>query len=446
MQSHGYTLKEVLRFTVPLVLMTLSSNLMFSVDRMVLARYSIDSMNAACLAGNFVSIATFIAVAIAQMAAVFVGQYNGFGEYKKTGWAVWQMIYFSLLSFLFFVPCGLATEYIDIFPNLYKDERICYQRILMLFSGLPAISGALSSFFVGRGRSFIVIAVVLIANVINLCLDVALVFGVNDLIPPLGTKGAAIATVVGELVRASILFSLFLNKNNRANYATFDCKFRKKLFWDCIRTGLPISLTKSLGLLAWFLLLLMFTSVSKDFATIESVLVSLWVIFTFFSEGATRAISALTANLIGRNNLEAIGKLLILFLKLNVIVSFVFAIPLLVCQDMFFTFLDKANGNITRLYHDFSFVFRSLWIIIFVDNMFYSVCGVLAAGGDTKFPMYVEQGTTWLLIVLPTAAMYFAGTLQTMRTTYVLIPIASCINVAIIYFRYKRMKWFHRLV
>ncbi|MDR2067751.1 MAG: hypothetical protein LBP41_02055 [Holosporaceae bacterium] len=446
MQKHGYSLREVLKFTLPLVLMTLSFNLMFSVDRMVLARYSIDSMNAVSLAGNFVVITSFIAIVIAQMATVFVGQYNGLGEYKKTGWPVWQMIYFSLMSLLFFVPCGLATEYIDIFPNLYRDERICYQKIVMISSGIPAISSALSSFFIGRGQSTIVIIAVLIGNVINFCLDIALVFGVEGVVPPLGAKGAAIATVIGELARVIILFALFLNKDNRFNCATFDYKFRKRLFWDCVRTGFPISLTKSLGLLAWFLLLLMFTSVSRDFATIESVLVSLWAVFAFFSEGVARAISALTANLIGQNNLKAVKKLLTLFLKLNMIVTLIFAIPLVIYQNIFFTFLDKLNGNIAHLYSDFSFVFCSLWITLFMDGIFYIVCGVLSAGGDTKFPMYVEQGATWLLIVLPTAAMYFSGTLRTIRATYVMIPAASCVNVVAIYFRYKKMKWFQRLV
>jgi MATE family multidrug resistance protein len=447
MQNRDYNLRAVLKFTLPLVLMTLSNNLMFSVDRMVLARYSIDSMNAASLAGNFVSIATFIVIAIAQMAAVFVGQYNGLEEHKKTAWPVWQMIYFSLLSsFLFFVPCGLATEYIDIFPNLYREDRICYQKIIMTFSGLPAISSALSSFFIGRGKSFIVIAVVLLSNIVNFCLDIALVFGIDGVIHSLGAQGAAIATVIGEVVRLLILFVLFLSRGNRANYATNDYRFRKKLFLSCIRTGLPISLTKSLGLFAWFLLLLIFTSVSKDLATIESILVSIWVIFTFFSEGTSRAISALTANLIGQNNLDSILKLLTLFMKLNLIMGLIFAIPLVIRQDISFAFLDQAKGDVAHLYSDLGFALRSLWIIIFVDSIFYSICGVLAAGGDTKFPMYIEQCTTWLLIVLPTASMYFAGMLQNIRVTYVLIPIASCVNVAVIYFRYKEMKWFHRLV
>ncbi len=78
-----YSSQSVLRFALPMILSALVMNLIFSVDRCFLARYSIPAMNASTLGGNFSSVAILIGTGIAQIASVFVGQYNGSGEYHK---------------------------------------------------------------------------------------------------------------------------------------------------------------------------------------------------------------------------------------------------------------------------------------------------------------------------------------------------------------------------
>jgi MATE family multidrug resistance protein len=446
MKNYEYNIREVLKFSIPLVLTSLSVSLMFNVDRLVLARYSLNSMNAAALGGNFVAMASFLVVSIAQIATVFVGQYNGIGEYKKTGWAPWQMIHLGLLSFLVFIPLAIFCHHLNIFPDYCRSDGIKYVKTLAPFAGLQAISAALSAFFVGRGKSFIIIFVVIATNILNFALNVSLVFGIEGYLDPMGIVGSAIATVTSEIVYVLILLIIFLSKRNREVYNTFDYKFRKKLFFDCIKTGLPLSMGKLLSLLAWFVILSIFSYTSRDMAIIETFAVSVWVIFIFFADGSGRALSSLSANLIGRNDLQKIRELLALFLKLNVFVCLIFSIPLIFYQDIMFWFIDGAQESSTHLRSDFQFVFVSMWLVIFTDGIYYLICGILNSGGDTKFPMCLELTTLWAGCVLPTAMLYFAGNLTTIRITYTLLPIIGIINAVVVYFRYKKLKWFTRIV
>jgi MATE family multidrug resistance protein len=428
-----------------MVLTSLSASLMFNVDRMVLAHYSVDSMNAAALAGNFVAMISYIVISIAQIATVFVGQYNGLGEYKKIGWPSWQMVYLGLLSFLAFVLLAMICHHFGIFPEYYREDGTKYLRIIMAFAGLQSISAALSSFFVGRGESFIVIAVVFTANILNFLLNICLIFGIDGFFAPLGIVGAAIATVVSEMISALVLFCMFLNKTNRKLYNTHDNKFRKKLFFDCIKIGLPLSFGKTLSLLAWFVILSLFNYASKDLATIESFAVNVWVIFIFFADGCGRAISSMSANLIGENNLPAIKKLLKLFLGINFIMCIIFSIPLVFYQDSMLWFMDGVEG-VAHLYTEFRFIFVSIWMLLFTDGIFYLICGILNSGGDTKFPVYLELATLWLGCVVPTAILYATGNLTTIRITYLLLMATGVINSLVIYWRYKKLKWFTRLI
>jgi MATE family multidrug resistance protein len=419
---------------------------MFNVDRLMLAHYSIESMNAAALAGNLTASLGFFVNSIAQMATVFVGQYNGLGEHRKTGRAPWQMIYLGLLSFLIFCPLGLLSHYFNIFPSYCRSEGEQYLRIILAFAGTQAISSALTAFFVGRGQSFIIICVIFLVNMLNFLLNLCLIFGLGGFIPPLGCKGAAIATAVSEIVHILLLLITFLSPYNRKTFHTFDCKFRWQLFFDCVRTGLPLSLGKMLSLLAWFIILSIFNHTSKDLATIESFSINVWVIFVFFADGAGRAISSMSANLIGEKNLSAIEELYKLFFNINLVICAFFAVPLVLYQNVMLWFLDGVSGEIVHLYPEFRFVFVSLWMTILLDGVYYLTCGVLNSGGDTKFPMYLELSTLWIGVVLPTIVMYLTGTLTTIRVAYTLIPITGAINCFVVYRRYRQLKWFTCLV
>ncbi|MDR0753159.1 MAG: hypothetical protein LBE95_00605 [Holosporaceae bacterium] len=445
MQNCKHGVMEVLKFTIPMVLISLSSSLMFNVDRMMLAHYSVDSMNSAALAGNFVAMISYIVISIAQIATVFVGQYNGLGEYEKTGWPAWQMIYLGLFSFLAFVPLTMVCHRFGIFPEYYREDGTKYLRIIMAFAGLQTISAAVSSFFVGHGRSFIVIAVVFTANILNFLLNVCLIFGIDGFLAPLGITGSAIATVVSGIFSAFILLGIFLNETNRKLYNTHDNKFRKKLFFDCIKIGLPLSFGKMLSLLAWFVLLSLFNYASKDLATIEVFAVNVWVIFIFFADGCGRAISSMSANLIGENNLSAIKKLLKLFMGINLIMCIIFSVPLVFYQHFMLWFMDGVEG-VTHLYAEFKFILVSMWVLIFTDGIFYLICGVLNSGGDTKFPVCLELATLWLGCVIPTAVLYATGNLTTVRVTYSLLMAIGVINSLVVYWRYRKLKWFTRLI
>lgn len=441
-----YKNKELVKFTLSLILASLSVNLMLVTDRTILGLYSINSMNAAGLGGNFVATVSFIFVCIAQIATVFVGQYNGIKEYDKTARAPWQMIYLGFASFLFFIPLAMFCDCFNLFPKYLEEEGLLYTRILLFFCGFQIISIALSSFFIGRKQSYIVIFTFLVGNVLNAIFDYVFVFGIKGVFSPLGAKGAAVATVLIEIVFNVIFASVFLSKNNRETYKTSDYTFRWSLFLKCLKVGFPVSIGKFFSLLGWFCIFTCFINASKDIATMESFIIGIWMLFIFFADGASKALSALSANLIGERQLKAIQNLLKKFLRANFILCAVYSIPLVFFPEIMINFLDKAEGEIFHLIPDLKFTLVSLFIILMTDGTFYLYCGVLTSGGDTKFPTYLDISTLWGLVVIPVVMMYWTNSLTSIRPVYVLIPISGIINCIVIYVRYKKRLWYKQLV
>ena len=442
----AYRNNELIKFTLSLVLASLSINLMFVTDRTILGLYSLDSMNATSLGGNFVATVSFVFICVAEIATVFVGQYNGIKEYDKTARAPWQMVYLGFASFLFFIPLAVFCDCFNLFPKYLEEEGLIYTRILLAFGGFQIISIALSTFFIGRKQSYIVIFTFLIGNVLNAIFDYVFVFGIKGIFNPLGAKGAAIATVLVEFAFNIIFASVFFNKNNRDIYKTSDCTFRWPLFLKCLKVGLPISIGKFFNLLGWFCIMACFINASKDIATVESFIMGIWMAFIFFADGTSKALSALAANLIGERKLRVIQNLLKKFLNANYLLSAIYSIPLVFFPEIMIHFLNKAEGEISYLIPDLKFTFISLFIIILTDGIFYLYCGVLTAGGDTKFPTYLDISTLWGLVVIPVSVMYWTNSLTSIRPAYVLIPISGIINCIVIYVRYKKQLWYKQLV
>src|SRR5438045_1277454 len=107
------SLRELLKIAFPLMISSLSVLFMIFVDMTLLARFSIEALNAAVNSSTLGWGPLFAWMTLASISEVYVAQFNGAGEKQKIGAPVWQMIWLSLLSILFFVPMGLwGTGYI----------------------------------------------------------------------------------------------------------------------------------------------------------------------------------------------------------------------------------------------------------------------------------------------------------------------------------------------
>ena len=420
--------------------------MMFVIDRAILAYYSIDSMNAAAIAGNMVSILAYVFMSVAYISGVYVGQYNGAGEYKKLAEPVWQMIFLSFLSILFFVPAGYFSKYLNFFPQYYEAEGIEYQSVLMPFCFLPCLTAALTAFFVGRGKTVLVTFVVVIGNVLNALLDIVFVFGIKNIIPSFGCKGAAVATIISEAIQVIILAIVFLNKHNREKYNTAHCVFDKKLFISCFKTGIPLSVGRFMELLAWYVIYIVISHVSKDLATIHGISICVYVLFFFITEGMMKSVAALSSNLIGMKNLDGIRRLFRIFMWMTCAVSFFLVVFLVIYPDIIFSFLSNTNNDISGLYGPLRSILRVYAVIITVDTVACVLYGILQSGGDTRYPVIVNITTLWTVVIAPVLILFFTKNLTNVITVQFFCLGWTLITLFFLYRRYKSLKWYKHLI
>lgn len=393
--------RELLKISFPLMLSSLSITFMVFVDRLLLAHYSTQALNAVTNAATFGW--TFIAswMVLTSIAEVFVAQYNGAEQKSKLGQSVWQMIWLSLFSLGFFFPLALwGTEWIYGSSTHYAFERDYFKWMLIFGSSFP-LYGALCGFFVGQGKTLLVTLTALIANLFNALLDLVLIFGIEGYLEPMGVRGAAMATSGSSLVQVFILGGVFLNSKNRRFHGTSDYKISPPLFWQCIKMGLPNALFVAVELLGFSAYYYMMTKMGERYITVAGISQSLTILLYFMADGVSKAATAVAGNLVGAKKSFLLPKVILSGVQIHLLFFMMTIAVLFFCSDLIMQqFLptmqeyESLRGSLT-----ISLLLISSYLLFEGVRLLFS--GVLTALGDTFFLLIAGSLSIWALLVVP---------------------------------------------
>lgn len=397
------SLKELCLISLPLILSLMSSSLMFFADRLFLAQYSLTAHNAAASAGNIVSFLHFPFICTACIAEVFVGQFNGANQKKEIGSIIWQVIWLSIFSILFFVPLGVWAGAYIFAGSRYFEQEVVYFRYLMLGAPIFCLAAGLSAFYIGRGSLRFVTISTVAANILNAILAAVLINGWQPFIAPQGIKGAALATIISQALLTLLMLFDFVSKKNRVRYNTCQWAFYWTKFYDCLRLGFPASMAHTIEILAWAIFFRMLMHVSDEHIAVASIAQTILFLFTFITEGVSKGATVVASNMIGAKQWKHIWKLLRSGLKFYGIaflaLSFFFIYrPQLLIQ----LFLPAGDPSIGTLHALVASSCVWIWLFFLFDGVHWLVVGLLTAAGDTNFVLKTGSTMIWLFALLPT--------------------------------------------
>ncbi len=201
-------LRELFRLALPLAAAQAGTQLMSLVDVAVIGR-----LGARELAGTALASAVFFAFSVMGMGMVFgvdplIAQAVGAGDRARARHVMWQGIWLSLIvsaALTAVLLAGVAAlPLIGTEPELVAPARI-YLLIRVIGVAPFLMFFVLRSYLQAHGVTKPMLMAMLIANVFNLGADIALVYGVGDVIPAMGVAGAAIATVACTVLQLAIV-------------------------------------------------------------------------------------------------------------------------------------------------------------------------------------------------------------------------------------------------
>ena len=438
------SIRELWSISMPLMISTLASLFMIFTDRIFLAHYSLAALNASVNAGTL-AWALMIGVGmITAMSEIFVAQYNGAKQYSRLGIPVWQMIWFSFFSLAFFIPVAIWGAPLFFQGSLYAEMEIEFFRWLMFFGPSYALMTTFSGFFIGRGKTKMLVWLAVGANMINIGLDRALIFGIPGLIPEMGVRGAAIATCFGYMFEASMLAILFLSKENRQLYGAGAYKIDWTEMKKCLKVGFPQGIFCCLEVFGWAVFYWLMTALSEMHITISSICQSFTILLSFFCDGLSRGAAAVAGNLIGAKRRQFVSKVLKSGVVLLIIFNCIVGIFLVLDPDDTVRFLFLEEGSKVQVDPLFQGALRVClvfaFLYLFFEGIRWLLSGLLIAAGDTMFLLIAGSLSVWFFLLGP---VYLIVVRQNLSVEYAwaMAAIYSALLLSLYWFRFKWGAW-----
>lgn len=239
----------LIKTAVPLMLSLLANNLYNMVDSIFISHVSEDALTALSMASPvqqlMAALGCGIAVGLNAAVSRALGEKNR-EKVKKTASAA---IFLGICAWLLIILCSVLSVrkyfYWQAEGNqVIAEYGISYLRICMLFSLGQMMQWVFDRLIIASGKTMLFLATLGTAAGVNLILDPILIFGYLGF-APMGTAGAAVATVIGQCCGAVLGVVLNLRYNKEIPIA-FTLRQDKHMLLAILRVGIPTSIMQAL--------------------------------------------------------------------------------------------------------------------------------------------------------------------------------------------------------
>lgn len=217
------SLKELIHFTIPLVIGQIGQMLFSIGDTFVAGKFSTEALSAigvgSAITAPFIMLGVSSLFAVSSISSRYRGE--GFCPSDKDVWGT-SLVFTTILSLILTAVIYILTiniHMVGLNPKIEADVQTYL--LLVSISIIPALffqnaKEYLQSF----EKTIFANSLIIFMNVINIALNAILMFGYFG-ITPMGIKGAAIATVITRTLMAIILIAYtFKNTPSKVSFST----------------------------------------------------------------------------------------------------------------------------------------------------------------------------------------------------------------------------------
>ena len=218
----------------------------------------------------------------------------------------------------------------------------------------------------------------LVGGAVNIGLNFILVYGIDPIIPPLHLEGAAIASVIAQGVMLMMALHFFIKKT----------PFHLKLSFNINPNLKPlISMASNLFLrtlalnIAIYLANAYATDYGKNYIAAQSILMNIWLFFSFFIDGYANAGNAIGGRLLGEKAYTQLWNLSKDISKYAVVIALILAG---ICV-LFYNEIGLIFNKDERVLLLFSSVFWMVLLMQPINAIAFMFDGIFKGLGEAKY-------------------------------------------------------------
>jgi putative MATE family efflux protein len=438
--------RAMLALALPVAFQQLISAGLNMIDVLMVGQLGETSVAALGLANQIFFLLILFLFGITSGMSIFTAQFWGKGDIEQIRHvlgicltiAVSVAALFSLAAV--FLPEKLMGFYTE-------DQAVIklgsdYLRIVGLSYVFTAITVAYISVLRSITQVTLTVFVAVIALILKTVIAYLFIFGIAGL-PALGVRGAALGTCLGWIFQATLLLILvYVRKTPLAANPFSLFRFDRPFLLRVLKTSLPAAINEVFWSVGITIYNAVYAHIGTDAiaaininATIEELMFVLFI-------GLGNACAVMVGNKIGAGGKEFAFEYGRRFAILGVIAALIAGVIVFSMRETVISLYQISPSAADALRGLMLVYSLSSWLRIFNFMLF---IGALRAGGDTRYAMFMELFSVWMIGV-PCALIGGFVLHLPVYGVYALVLLEEAVKAVVIFRRFLSRKWIHDLV
>ncbi len=437
--------KRLFTVVMPIAFQYLMASLVSASDAFMLGFLDQDSLAASSLAGQIAFVFSLFYGAFVFGLTVLAAQYWGKGDSDTTEEVLAYAMRYSLLVGLLFT---LATALIP-------------AQIMHLFTSDPKLIGAgavylrtvsLSYLLTGFTQTYFGIMKVCdkaglssligsLAVVLNIVLNAVLIFGLGPA-PEMGIAGAALATVCARVFEtASVLIAMLYKRCPPLRFGLMLRGRSRELLRDYWKYTVPLFINQ----MGWGGGVTMYSVImghlGSDATAANSIASIVRSMIASLCWGIASGVGIVLGGMLGRNELDEAKRAGGSFVRFSLLIGAGSGLVILALTPLVLHFITLEPQ--AQYYLKYMMLMASYYII---GNSLNStiIGGIFPSGGDTKFGMWCDVITLWVVVVPLGMVGAFVLKLPVLAVAFIL-TLDEFVKIPVVYRHYMKYKWLRNI-
>ncbi len=384
------TNRQILKIALPISLAMLVPQINFVTNNVFLSGLGESELGTAGITGVFYLIFALVGNGLNSGLQGLISRRAGENRPeeigKLLGQAIWIAMFFALAGILityllgpYFFHSTLQSGTVESTATSFLKIRIWGLPFLYLFQ-------LGNAFLVGTNNSRYMKYAFFVEAGINIFLDYVLIYG-HWGFPKLGFNGAAVASVIAEVVALLIILSIIYYKKFNFRFHLFNhLKFKNKLAALVFRQSSPLVLQFLLSIGAWLLFYILIENKGEHELAISNTMRNIFGLFGIFVWAFASTSNAMVSNIIGQGKKDKVE----LLIRKITILSFSLTLSLCIILNLFPHLFLSIFGRDEIFIGDAIPIIR----IVSVGVLFMSIATVwlnaVTGTGNTRINLFIE--------------------------------------------------------
>ena len=386
----GEPWKQIVIFTLPMLIGNIAQQLYSTVDSIVVGKYVGDNALAAVgSAAPILNLLLVLFMGISMGASIMVAQYFGAKQREELSYTIGNCISLTAIAtgIIMVVAVLVVRPMLELLSTPASIIDWCESYLLIMFLGSlgSAYYNILSGVLRGLGDAFSALVYLLVATVLNIVLDLVFVaqFG-------MGVSGVALATVLAQAVSGVLCFMRLAKLTDVFDLKVSYLRLNGRYSGGMIRLGLPSGLTQAIFSMAMVIVQSLTNSFGEAFIAANVIVMRVdgFAMLPNFSFGT--AMTTYAGQNVGARKMDRVVKGAKQGTLLAVLTSATLTGLILIFGKQLMGIFTETT-SLVELSRDMMGIIAVGYIAMAVTQ---SLSGVMRGAGDTMTPMWISLFTT----------------------------------------------------